>query len=170
MTVAWAVLIFHLSTSTFASSFSAILLTEFLRLIHLSVSPGTFDTIHFLFRKLAHCTEYAIFSLFLFHCFLNSNRTAWRARTAVFSVFVAGIYSLTDEFHQIFVPGRTASFIDCGIDITGAALGILVVYLYARFFQSGPPSNRHATVDVEASPVASKDTLAEPYEIIDRAL
>jgi VanZ family protein len=156
MTVAWAVLIFNLSTSTFAGSFSAILLSDILRLLHLSVSRDTFVTIHFLFRKLAHCTEYAIFSLFLYHCFLNSNRTVWRARTAAFSVLVAGVYSLTDEFHQVFVPGRTASFIDCGIDTTGAAMGILVVYLYARFFQSGLPPNRPQAALVEGGPVSTE--------------
>jgi hypothetical protein len=30
-----------------------------------------------------------------------------------------------DEYHQSFVPGRHASFADCGIDSIGAALGIL---------------------------------------------
>ena len=155
ITVAWAALIFSLSTASFASSYSAILLSEILRLIHLSVSPSTFVTLHFLFRKLAHCTEYAIFCLFLYHCFLNSNRTEWRARTAAFSVLVAALYSLTDEFHQIFVPGRTASLIDCGIDTTGAALGILVIYLYTRFFQSGSPPNRRPAASVEARPVVS---------------
>jgi VanZ family protein len=48
---------------------------------------------------------------------------------------VAGAYSLTDEFHQTFVPGRGPSLIDCGIDTTGAALGALVFYgrrLFAR--------------------------------------
>jgi VanZ family protein len=159
-TVAWAVLIFTLSTATFASSFSALLLIEILRLLHLTVSPSAFATLHFLFRKLAHCTEYAIFAVFIYHCFLKSNRTEWRARTAAFSVLVAGLYSLTDEFHQIFVPGRTASLIDCGIDTTGAALGLLVVYLYARFFQSGLPPNRPHADLVEGAPVVSKQTLA----------
>jgi VanZ family protein len=159
ITVTWAVMIFTLSTATFAGSFSAMLLTETLRLLHLSVSPSAFATLHFLFRKLAHCTEYAIFALFLYHCFLNSNRTKWHARTAVFSVLVASMYSLTDEFHQIFIPGRTPSLIDCGIDTTGAALGILVVYLYTRFFQSGSPPDRHAAASVDGHPGVSKQTL-----------
>jgi hypothetical protein len=38
---------------------------------------------------------------------------------------VAVVFSLTDEYHQSFVPGRHASFADCGIDSIGAALGIL---------------------------------------------
>jgi len=34
-------------------------------------------------------------------------------------------YALTDEFHQMFVDGRGASFTDCLIDTGGALLGIL---------------------------------------------
>lgn len=156
VTVAWAVLIFHLSTATFTGSFTAMLLARILGLVHLTVSQSTFHTLHFLFRKLAHLTEYAIFGLFLYHGFLNSNRTEWRIRTAAISVLAAGIYSLSDEFHQIFVPGRTPSIIDCGIDTTGAALGMLVIYLYTRFFQSDLPPDRPLEALMDGHPALSK--------------
>jgi VanZ family protein len=133
-------LIFDLSTSTFGGSLSAWLLREMLNLAHFSISESAFATLHFLFRKLAHCTEYAIFSLLIYHCFLNSNRTEWRARAAGWSVLVAGLYSLTDEFHQLFVPGRGASLIDCGIDTTGAVIGMIVILVWTRFIQSGLPA------------------------------
>src|SRR6266702_2370155 len=109
LALAWAALIYSLSNETFGSSFTAILLGEILRMLHLSVSAHTFDILHFLFRKSAHLTEYAIFSIFLYHCFLSSNQTEWRSKTAAWAVLVAGLYSLPDEFHQVFVPGRTAS-------------------------------------------------------------
>jgi VanZ family protein len=137
--VAWAAMIFGFSTGTFTSSFSAWLLGEILRLLHVTVSPHGFAILHFLFRKLAHCTEYAIFCMFIYHCFLNSNRTEWHVKTAGLSVLVAGLYSLSDEFHQVFVPGRTASLIDCGIDTVGAMMGILGIFLWTRFFQTGGP-------------------------------
>ncbi|MHB8655398.1 MAG: VanZ family protein [Terriglobia bacterium] len=156
MTIGWAALIYHLSTITFTGSFTAMLLARILRLVHLAVSQSTFDTLHFLFRKLAHLTEYAIFGLFLYHGFLNSNRTEWRIRTAAISVLVAGIYSLTDEFHQIFVPGRTPSIIDCGIDTTGAALGMLLIYLYTRFFQSDLPPDRPLAALMDGHSAVSK--------------
>ena len=35
------------------------------------------------------------------------------------------VYALSDEFHQMFVDGRGASFTDCLIDTGGAMLGIL---------------------------------------------
>ena len=39
-------------------------------------------------------------------------------------------YALTDEFHQLFVPGRSGSMIDVLIDSAGAVLAWLT---YSRF-------------------------------------
>jgi VanZ family protein len=139
ITLVWATLIFKLSTDTFASSLSALLLRDFLDLLRVTVTPAAFDTLHHLFRKTAHVTEYAIFSMLLYHCLLSSNRTVWRTKVAVWSVLIAGAYSLTDEFHQLFVPGRTASLWDCGIDTAGALVGMLVVLAWTRFFARREP-------------------------------
>jgi VanZ family protein len=136
-------LIFFLSFESFGASFSAMLLSAILRLLHFSVSSHTFGVLHLMLRKSAHCTEYAIFAIFLYHCFLDSNQTEWRARAAVQAVLVAGLYSLTDEFHQMFVPGRTASLVDCGIDTTGAILGALIILMWAHLIQ---PRFARATV------------------------
>ena len=40
--------------------------------------------------------------------------------------------SLTDEFHQLFVPGRAGLFADVLIDTSGAAVAMLVVWLVCR--------------------------------------
>ena len=59
----------------------------------------------------------------------------WRLRRASWCVFIAAAYSLTDEFHQAFVPGRNASLGDCGIDATGAAIAIALLYLGQQALQ-----------------------------------
>lgn len=38
---------------------------------------------------------------------------------------LAVLYAATDEFHQLFVPGRGAWIVDVGIDGAGALLGLL---------------------------------------------
>jgi len=148
-TLAWAALIFYLSTGAFGGSLSGWLLREFLRLCHIDVSTHTFSTLHFLLRKLAHLTEYAVFSLLLYGCFGSQHQFKWRTRTAWWCLAVAGAYGFTDEFHQLFVPGRTASLLDCGIDGMGAALGLLGLYLVGseRFFQA---NSSRATAKIES--------------------
>lgn len=133
--MAWAGVIFDLSTETFGSSFTAWLLAHLLTLFHISVSPRAFQTLHFAVRKLGHLSEYAIFSLLLYRCFRKSREGGWHAQPALWSIVVAGLYALTDEFHQLFVPGRTASLLDSGIDTVGAALGMLGLYGTERLFQ-----------------------------------
>jgi len=55
----------------------------------------------------------------------------WRAAGA--AVAFAAVYGVTDEFHQWFVPGRTADVFDWIADCTGAIAGVAVVLLVARF-------------------------------------
>jgi VanZ family protein len=41
------------------------------------------------------------------------------------------IYALLDEFHQSFVPSRTASVYDSAIDIAGGLTVLLILKLYS---------------------------------------
>jgi VanZ family protein len=143
-------LIFNLSGATYGSTLTAWLLHGILGFFHVTLAPATFQVVHFFFRKLAHLTEYAIFSSLLYASLQKGGPLAWRARTALGCVLIAGVYSLTDEFHQLFVPGRTGSLVDSGIDTAGASLGMLVVYANDRLF--------HAR---SKKPVAAKESAAE---------
>jgi VanZ family protein len=96
--------------------------------LHLKVSPHSFQVLDFCLRKLAHLTEYAIFALFLYHAKGNGRRDAWRPKKAVLCILIAALYSLTDEFHQRYVPGRGPSIVDSGIDTIGATLGMIILY------------------------------------------
>jgi VanZ family protein len=130
VTVAWAALIFSLSTETFGSFFTARLLSRILEFLRVTLSSTAFAELHFAIRKLAHLAEYALYSLLLYHSLRDDRQPFWRTRTAVWAVVIAGAYSLTDEIHQAFVPNRGASLEDCGIDTLGAVLGIAILYAW----------------------------------------
>jgi VanZ family protein len=132
ITCAWAVQIFWFSTGTFTPRFTAVLLGHILRFLHISVSPVTFSLLHAVSRKLAHIVEYGLFALLLYGPPGQAGRRYWRPRRAIVCILAAAAYSLTDEFHQLFVPGRHASIIDCGLDTTGAALAMLLPYTRDR--------------------------------------
>jgi VanZ family protein len=135
-TLGWAGLIFYFSTSTFSGEFTVWLLRQVLDFLHISVLPATFYLLNYLIRKLAHLTEYAMFSFLLYGGLSGGKPFAWRARTAGWCIVIAGIYSLTDEFHQAFVPGRAASWTDCGIDAAGAALAMLFLFADKWYLQA----------------------------------
>jgi VanZ family protein len=75
-------------------------------------------------RKIVHASEYALL------CFLW-----WRAlRTRMDSVValvpawaIAVVYAATDEYHQSFVSGRHATWVDVAIDSIGAGLFALLM-------------------------------------------
>lgn len=144
MTAAWAGLIFYLSTQTFGVGFTEWLLAQILHIFHLRVSLHTFNLLHFLMRKGAHTTEYAIFCAFIYHALSPDGSFRWRWRVALESLLLAGGYSLTDEFHQIFVPGRTASLVDSSIDTAGATLALALIYSAHRLSRTKKTAARAA--------------------------
>ena len=73
-------------------------------------------------RKAAHATEYAILGMLLvgvFYSFVN-----WRP---AFPFIISVLYAITDEFHQLFVPGRDGNVTDVMIDSMGALIGIFIL-------------------------------------------
>ncbi len=81
-------------------------------------------------------------------------RSPWRPRLAFCCVVIAGLYSVTDEFHQSFTPNRVASALDCLLDTTGAAAGMLFTYLSVHF--SGQRATRITLLT--ASPTLEQDS------------
>ena len=129
ITLAWAGLIFYLSTQTFAPDFSRSVLAEMLSVLHCKVSPATFATLHTCFRKLAHLTEYAIFALLLYAYPDEEENPRWQRGRALTCIVVIALYSLTDEYHQLYVPQRHSSLLDCGWDTLGASLAMLLPFI-----------------------------------------
>jgi len=132
ITLAWAGNITFLSTGSFGGSVTGWLLQDLLSSLHIHLASPAFEIAHLLIRKLAHLTEYGMFGLLLYHSFSARAPEKWNARSAAGAVIVAGLFSLTDEYHQSFVPGRVASIVDCGIDTLGALLGMVVLYAGRR--------------------------------------
>lgn len=125
VTVAWAGLIFYFSTVTFGPGFSQVILARELAIFHLRVSPTAFHHLDTLQRKAAHLIVYGIFAVLLYGAV--GGRDSFRRRRTFWCILIAAGYALTDEFHQIFVPGRNASLVDCGIDTVGATVALLLV-------------------------------------------
>lgn len=90
----------------------------------LSVLPVSVD-IPFL-DKLEHLFEYAIFGILLIRALYNSGFKLSRQSAVAWAVIIAFIYAISDEMHQVFVPGRSADFFDALFDLLGASSAVFI--------------------------------------------
>ena len=87
------------------------------------VNPGS---VGFAVRKCAHFTEYLVLgmsTMLLFGEVRLSGLIAWA---------VGAGYAVTDEFHQLFVAGRSCEVRDMCIDAAGVLCGVMVVWLWRK--------------------------------------
>ena len=79
-----------------------------------------------LFGIPGHILEYVLLGVSAAHAFLWKRvKAAW-----VFPVIFGGcmLYALSDEFHQLFVPGRAFQLSDLGLDAVGISAGLLLYW------------------------------------------
>lgn len=82
------------------------------------------ETAHFLIRKGAHFTIYAVLGVL---CYLAMRcYVLMRPLQMAIAWGIGILYAMTDEFHQMFVPGRGPAIRDVLIDSAGALTGILL--------------------------------------------
>lgn len=88
------------------------------------------DSLQFLVRKSAHFLIFC--SLGFSFCGFFSTFNFKKSLCFAFSLSCSAIYAASDEFHQMFVSGRSAEFRDVLIDSSGAALGALIMLLVLK--------------------------------------
>ena len=125
--VLWATLIFIGSSSLLSATHTSLFLVRPLHWLFPNASDATLGTLHFVLRKAGHFSEYAILALLAARAFRNSSRALLRSRWFWVSLFVVVAYSLSDEFHQSFVPSRTGSIYDSIIDSLGGLTALVSV-------------------------------------------
>ena len=91
------------------------------------VQETRIDFLHHLVRKGAHMTEYAAFGALLMNAWTRQRRGAG-AISAALAAFCGLLYAVSDEFHQLFVPGRAGLVTDVLIDFGGVLIGVLLFW------------------------------------------
>ena len=85
------------------------------------------EGMHFYIRKAAHFSEYALLGMLTF---LNACQYFSKTKTRfLITLPFCLLYASADEFHQLFVPGRSGKVIDVLIDSSGALLGVLFLWI-----------------------------------------
>ncbi len=107
----WAAIIFYFSAQKRAPQLSGL--------------PG----VQLALQKTGHATEYGIMAFLIYRPLRRAHRLPLQ-RALPFAVILAAAYAASDEWHQYFVPGRSAQLSDVAIDITGAIIAMIGLYFY----------------------------------------
>lgn len=92
------------------------------------------STLIFLVRKTAHFTEYAVLGALFYLNIMQHHKPNQPHKKILLPILFSFLYAITDEIHQIFVPGRSAQLRDVLIDTLGASFGAIITYLIIKLF------------------------------------
>lgn len=81
-------------------------------------------------RKSAHFLEFFVLGVLTFLLFKEMG-IPYR-KLLFYSILFCLFYAVSDEFHQLFVPDRTARLFDVCIDSAGSITGIMILYLICK--------------------------------------
>ena len=128
-------LIFTASADAHSYEHSSRFVEPFLRWLFPQMSQNNIEEIHHLIRKCGHLTEYAILALLVWRALHQSknNLPTWSWPRVGGTLLVVFIYAASDEFHQSFVPTRTALVSDVFIDTAGGAIGLIALWFFCRW-------------------------------------
>jgi VanZ family protein len=98
--------------------------------------PGTRIPNLPLFRvdKLLHAGIFLVFGILVERAFRNQTAFPLLARRSGMAALVCAVaYGLSDETHQLFVPGRSSELFDLLADAVGAIIGIFLAVQVSAF-------------------------------------
>lgn len=130
--ILWMAFIFFASTAQLSASNTSRIIRPLLLWLFPGISEETLAFVHFMVRKLAHLTEYAILGWLAARAFNTSSHQPLRRHWFLFAGLLVVVYALSDELHQRFVPARTGSLYDSLIDITGGFLALTLFYFWRK--------------------------------------
>ena len=141
LTVLWMGVIFFFSSrdSTESADMSGTLLRRLLAFFvphweerSADTQQQIMDSLHTVFRKLGHFSEYALLGCLLsadVRLSPQNSRLPLRKTELWLPALLSFLYAGSDELHQAFVPGRSCELRDVCIDLSGACTGIAVLWL-----------------------------------------
>ena len=119
LVILWMIFIVIMSSfnSTESSNQSNFIINIIINIFNIN----TTEILSLIIRKLAHFTEYFILGLLTYNMINHCNKKTY------ISIIVCILYAISDELHQLLVPGRSCQILDITIDSIGAILGIYLL-------------------------------------------
>jgi VanZ family protein len=128
--VAWACFVLFASSASFSASNTSRIIRPLLLWLFPDISEASLNYVHFLVRKAAHFTEYAVLALLAARAFRTSHRQRLKQLWWLAAFALVACVALSDEYHQSFLPSRTGTIYDSLLDMTGAATALACAALW----------------------------------------
>ena len=85
-------------------------------------------------RKIAHFSIYTLVGI-LIMAFMSTYKLLLWKKLGI-SIMGGLIYAISDEYHQSFIPGRSAEVRDVLIDLSGVIFGIIIVLVIILLYKA----------------------------------
>ena len=135
LVLAWTLLILWMLFIFIMSSFNGVMSSNqsgsIATLIYNIFNISDTEKVSFIVRKCAHVSEFFILGILVINLVSKYNVK----HIYLISFIICVLYASSDEFHQLFVPGRSGQVTDIFIDMIGVVLG-LSIYCLIKYFKS----------------------------------
>ena len=148
----WMAVMYGLSTDTFAAEYTGGVLWHVLHGLAPQVPSAHYPLLHFLIRKAAHLTEYAILAGLLLRALRAQAAAPWHWRWALGSFGLVAFYAGLDEYHQTLTQSRTGSVADSVLDMAGGLLALTLLWRRGRRAATAHPHRPLSLAVVDAQP------------------
>ena len=148
----WALVISIFSTGLFKSDNTGHVIIPMLRFFLPHASAETLDFLHHIIRKCGHLTEYFILSMLILRG-IRAGEKGLYLRWVLVTILIVACYAALDEYHQSFVPGRTAAVGDVLIDTTGGIAAQIVASLFVLLGKAREKRHEDERTAAKAAPI-----------------
>jgi VanZ family protein len=132
ITIGWMILIFNFSnqkstiSTNVSNSFMDNTIVNIFKMFNNDITSEKINLIKTYFflptRKIAHIAVYFILAILVMYTLKE-----FKVKDILYySLLICYLYALSDEFHQLFVIGRSGEFKDVIIDTLGSILAIII--------------------------------------------
>lgn len=126
LVLAWAIFIFFMSSHTGNDFQQGTDLVAIIKMYLDNVQHALFGPQVDIVSSAAHFCEYTVFGFLL----RNATGRHTRLGTAlIVAILIGSLYGVTDELHQLFVPGRACDPADWLVDTIGTSLGASICHV-----------------------------------------
>ena len=92
-------------------------------------------SLDFAVRKCAHMAEYFVLACCVSFLFIYIKKN-YAIGVRIMALIISVMYAVSDEIHQLFVPGRAGKASDVLIDSIGIAFAFIIITVYFKWRQS----------------------------------